>query len=196
MYRPRYGPPMTLQPWPEHGNERLAKFKVFDLRVAERTNPRTGIRTGMFHIDTPHWVNVVAWTVDEELLLVRQYRHGTCDFSLEIPGGLIDPTDRDPAAAARRELEEETGYRAGDLVEVGQMTPNPALFTNRCWTFLATGCTADGAMAQDPGEDIEVVRMPAAEVRDAVCRGEIHHALVLAGLLFAEMSDRPAPGLR
>jgi ADP-ribose pyrophosphatase len=62
------------------------------------------------------------------------------------------------------------------------MMPNPAIFTNRCHTFLATGCERVGDLQMDPGEDIEVVTLPVAEVDDLVRRGEIDHALVLAAL--------------
>ena len=64
------------------------------------------------------------------------------------------------------------------------MTPNPAIFTNRCHTYLATGCRRVGELQQDPGEDIEVVLVPATQIDALVHRGDIDHALVLAALQF------------
>ena len=97
---------MTLQPWPHIGDEALASYKVFDVRRATRRSPRTGAERGFFLLDTPDWVNIVALTERDELIMVRQYRHGTREFSLEIPGGLIDAGECHPeqAAARMREL--------------------------------------------------------------------------------------------
>lgn len=171
-----------LRDWQRLGDEYLARYKVFDVVKSRRRSPRTGIDIGFFLIRTPDWVNVVAITDDEHLVLVRQYRHGTEEFSLEIPGGLIDPHERDPAAAAARELREETGFLPGELRPLGSMAPNPAIFTNRCHAFLATGCRRVGELQQDPGEDLEVVLVPVREVDALVRSGAIDHALVLAAI--------------
>ncbi|MBL8724633.1 MAG: NUDIX hydrolase [Planctomycetes bacterium] len=175
---------MTLRDWQRLGDEVLARYKVFTVRRSRRRSPRTGADIGFFLIDTPDWVNVVAITERDELVLVRQFRHGSERISLEVPGGLIDPQDGDPAAAALRELREETGYTARDLEPLGVMQPNPALFTNRCHVYLATGCTLAGGLEQDPGEDLEVVVLPLTEVPALVRSGAIDHALVLAALAF------------
>lgn len=175
---------MTLRDWEQLGDERLVHYKVFDVRKARRRSPRTGVDIGFFLIRTPDWVNVVAITADDRLVLVRQFRHGTEQFSLEIPGGLIDAHDGDPARAAARELREETGFEAEVIVPIGVMTPNPAIFSNRCHTYLATGCRRVADLQMDPGEDIEVVTVPVGEVDDMVRRGAIDHALVLAALQF------------
>jgi ADP-ribose pyrophosphatase len=175
---------MTLRDWDELGEERLALYKVFDVVKARRRSPRTGLDIGFFLVRTPDWVNVVALTGRDELVLVRQYRHGTKRVSLEIPGGIIDPHEREPMQAAARELREETGYVAERIEPLGVMTPNPALFTNRCHTFLATGCRLAGQLQQDPGEDLEVVLVPKAELDELLRRGEIDHALVLAAFAF------------
>jgi len=178
-----------LRPWPETGRRRLAKLKVFDVLEARRRSPRTGEEHRFFLVDTWDWVNVVAFTDDEELVLVRQFRHGPSEFTVEIPGGVIEP-DEDPAATAARELREETGYRAAHLELLGTVNPNPALFTNRCHTFLARGCRKVGEIEQDAGEDIEVLTLPLAEVEDRVRRGEIDHSLVLSGLYFLRLAGR------
>jgi len=180
-----------LRRWQQIGEEVLARYKVFEVVKSRRRSPRTGSDIGFFVVRTPDWVNVVALTEADELILVRQFRHGTQHMSLEIPGGLIDPGEN-PAAAAVRELREETGFEAGPVRPIGVMTPDPAIFTNRCHTFLATGCRRVGDPTPDPGEDIEVVVVPAARVDRLLTEGAIDHALVLAAIAFwraAEAAD-------
>jgi 8-oxo-dGTP pyrophosphatase MutT (NUDIX family) len=173
-----------LEPWPELREERLVHYKVFDVRRSYRRSPRTGGEVGFFLIRTLDWVNVVACTPDEQMVFVRQYRQGSERFSLELPGGAMDGAHETPAAAAARELREETGYAAGSIRQIGVCNPNPALFTNRIATFLALDCERQGDLIQDPGEDMEVVLMPLSEVEARVRTGEIDHALVLAGLYY------------
>ncbi len=172
---------MTLQPWPLVRDERLLRYKVFDVHKTHRRSPRTGLEIGFFQVRTLDWVNIVALTDAEELVLVRQYRPGPDRVTLEIPGGAIDPGE-DVAIAAARELREETGFAARELVRLGDVNPNPALFTNRITTFLARGCTRVGDVQPDPGEDLEVVVVPLPTAEAMALRGELDHALALSGL--------------
>jgi len=175
---------MTLQPWQQLSEETLFQYKVFRARRSRRRSPRTGAEIGFFLMDTPDWVVVLPITVDDQVVLVRQFRHGSGRVGLEIPGGLIDPHETDPAQAAARELREETGYAAERIVPLGVMNPNPSMMTNRCHAFLATGCRLVGELAMDPGEDIEVVTAPVADLDRMVARGDIEHAIVLATIAF------------
>ncbi|MBK8980635.1 MAG: NUDIX hydrolase [Planctomycetes bacterium] len=172
----------TLEPWPEEARQRLARFRVFDVQIARRRSPRTGRSHEFFVVDTLDWVNVLAFTRAGDLIAVRQYRHGSRSFTLEIPGGAIDPGE-DPADAAAREVREETGY-ASDRppVHLGAVSPNPALFGNRCHTYLIEGCELVGDLQQDHGEDIEVVTLPLPAFEDLVRTGAVDHALVLDAL--------------
>ncbi|HEX6811573.1 MAG TPA: NUDIX hydrolase [Planctomycetota bacterium] len=173
-----------IHDWERLGDETLLQYKVFRVRKSRRRSPRTGADIGFFLLDTMDWVNVLPITADQQVVMVRQYRHGSGRVSLEIPGGLIDAHETDPAAAAARELREETGYEAGQLEPLGVMNPNPSMMTNRCFSYLATGCRLVGGLEMDPGEDIEVVTVPLAELDDVLGRGEIDHAIVLATIAF------------
>lgn len=175
---------MTIRPWQELSDETLVRYKVFHVRKSQRRSPRTGADFGFFLIDTPDWVNVLPVTDDGQVVLVRQFRHGSGRVSLELPGGLIDPHETEPALAAARELREETGFVAAELRLLGVMNPNPSMMTNRCFAFLATGCRRDGELRMDPGEDLEVVTVPLAELDGLLVRGEIDHAIVLATIAF------------
>ena len=123
--------------------------------------------------------------------LTQQRRYGRivlwsedADEEGEMPHQQDQPAHSAEEEFARRELREETGYEAASLERLGVMTPNPALFSNRCFTYLATGCRRAGELQMDPGEDIEVVTIPVRELDAAILRGEIDHALVLAAFAF------------
>ena len=175
---------MSLRPWKLIHDETLVHYKVFRVLRSTRQSPRNEHEVGFFLIDTWDWVNVVAITEHDELILVRQYRQGTDEATLEIPGGLVHNDGEGAEFAARRELREESGYVAADWHYLGTSRPNPAIFTNSMATYLATGCRLEGELQQDDGEDLEVVLMPLSEVEDRVRAGDIDHSLVLAGLYY------------
>lgn len=165
-------------------------FKVFRVRRDQARSPRTGREHAVTILEAPNWVNVVALTARGEAVLVRQFRHGTARTTLEIPGGAVDPTDRSPLAAARRELREETGYVARRWRKIGLVDPNPAIQTNSCWTFLAEGAHLAGEARPDPGEELEVLLVPADRLESLALRGVIRHALVIAA--FYWLGTRPS----
>jgi 8-oxo-dGTP pyrophosphatase MutT (NUDIX family) len=169
------GPP----PWKSLSEEPLGDFSIFRLSRTVRRSPSTGRTHGFIRVDAPDWVNVIAVTPDGEVVLVAQYRHGTDAVTLEIPGGAVDDGES-PLDAARRELEEETGYRAQSWAAIGWVEPNPAFMSNRCWTFLAAGCMPDGRAAPDPSEELVIRRVPVAAFSELIDGGVIRHALVVA----------------
>jgi 8-oxo-dGTP pyrophosphatase MutT (NUDIX family) len=165
--------------WPTVRQEILGRFKLFNLLETTRRSPTTGREHRFMRLEAPDWVNVVPITRDGKLILVEQYRHGIDAPTVEIPGGMIDPGE-DPAAAAARELEEETGYRGRALHLLGCVEPNPAFLTNRCWTFLALDCTPDGTLQPDPSEEISLRLVRPSLFTDLIDDGTIRHSLVIA----------------
>ena len=168
-----------LRPWRRVGTTRLQRCRVFDVDAVRFAPPGDAPIETFYRIEAPDWVNVIPLTAHDEVLLVRQYRFGTEGFTLEIPGGMCDPGEA-PRAAALRELREETGHAALELVELGFVHPNPALQTNRCHTFLARGLEEGGPLAPDPHEAFELERVPLAGISRLIAEGAITHALVVA----------------
>lgn len=192
--RPCYGPAM-LEAWPEIERKTLVRFKSFEVHEAKRRSPRTGATHDFFLMDCLDWINILALTDDGKIVMVRQFRHGSDSFTLEIPGGGIDPGE-DMVEAGKRELREESGYEARDVVFLGDVNPNPSIMQNRCGTILARGCRKVGEIEQDAGEDIEVVELSPAELRTAIREGQVDHALVFAALVWLELDAGPESLLR
>jgi len=171
--------------WKEIFRRQIASCPIFDLYAAERVSP--GGQKGEFWIlDARDWVNVVPVLLPAEgqprFLMVRQYRHGAEQITTEFPAGLVERGE-DPAAAAGRELLEETGYKAGRLTLIGSLRPNPSFMTNRCFTYLAEDLQPAGLPALDPLEALESMALPVAEVEERAGHGELVNALTLVALM-------------
>ena len=153
-------------------------FHIFGLRLRTAVSPRTGQPHQVVILNPPNWVNVVAITPAQEVVLIEQYRHGADEVMLEVPGGMIDEGE-DPVEAAVRELREETGYVGDEPQLIGMVHPNPAFLTNRCYFVLVRNARLAVAAQLDEGEDIEVHLRPLLEVPELIRLGEITHALTV-----------------
>ena len=175
--------PHSPQRWKKLGARSLARTRIFEVQSVAFQHPAQAAPRDFAIISAPDWVNVVALTPAHELVLVRQFRYGTEDFSLEIPGGMIEPGE-DPLAAGLRELQEETGFTGGPARLLGCVRPNPAMQNNRCHFVLAEGVVRSAPLAWDENEEMEILVRPVEEVYALAYSGGITHALVLDALLF------------
>ena len=157
-------------------------YRVFRLRADRAVSPRTGQSQEFYTIESPNWVNVVPLTPDGNVVMIRQYRHGSREVELEIPGGLVE--EPDSREAALRELVEETGYTGDRATFLGSVNPNPAIFSNHCHTYLVENVRKTRALTLDPNEDIEVELVPLSHVPPLIADGTINHALVIAAFHF------------
>jgi ADP-ribose pyrophosphatase len=153
-------------------------YRIFNLRTNSACSPRTNRIHDFFILESSPWVNIIPLTAKDEVVLIQQFRHGTQNVTLEIPGGLVEAQDS-PEEAARRELLEETGYREESLISLGAVHPNPAIQNNLCYTFLARNVYPAGMQNQDEKEDIEVVVKPLADIPRLIREGTITHSLVI-----------------
>ncbi len=176
------------KPWIEIGREPLQDCKVFDVSRAWTRSPRDDGLHAFYRIDAADWVNIIPVTAADEVVMVRQFRHGLRKVTLEIPGGIVDPGE-EPETAAARELREETGYEAGPVRLLGRTNPNPALFGNRVHTYLAEDCALDGEIENSATEETWVELVPRSALPALLRAGEIDHALVIAALHWWEIDD-------
>lgn len=181
--------------WRRLGARTVARTRIFEVQSVDFQHPHRAQPQDFFVLSAPDWVNVLALTPAGHLVLVRQFRYGTDDFSLEIPGGVMDAGE-DAITAALRELQEETGYTGTRARVLGTVHPNPAMQNNRCHLVLVEDAHRTETPDWDPDEELEILTRPVDQVYDLAYRGGITHAMVLDALLlftpvWASLKPRP-----
>jgi 8-oxo-dGTP pyrophosphatase MutT (NUDIX family) len=179
-----------IKPWPLVRSEPRGDFRIFKLRVDRKVSPRTHREHDFIVLDCANWVNVIALTPDDQLVMVEQFRHGVNEVELEIPGGVMDKSDASPVEAGLRELLEETGYEGENAHLLGQVHANPAIMNNTCFTVLVENCRMTSGTQFDHGEDLVTRLVPVADIPRLVTEGKIRHSLVVVALYHFELWRR------
>jgi 8-oxo-dGTP pyrophosphatase MutT (NUDIX family) len=170
---------MTIKPWKILESQQIYKY----VRIDKCELPN-GMMLEGFVLEYGDWATILAVTKQQEVVLVRQYRHGAQKVILELPGGAME-TEESPMQSARRELLEETGYTSDNFVQIGCVSPNPANQTNLIYSFLALDVEKVGDQELDETEEIEVVLKPLEEVIRMAKSGELLQSMQVSTVFFA-----------
>lgn len=164
-------------------SERIYEGAIMNVRRDTVTAPKgTAYREIVEHNGA---VAAVALTEDKNIIMVKQFRYACGEAILEIPAGKIDKGETDPVAAMKRELKEETGYTASQVLHMGDVNPSCAYSEEVIHLYLMTGLTP-GEQDLDDDEALEVLEMPFDEVYQLAVDGKLVDSKTLAALLMAK----------
>ncbi len=172
--------------WKTVSRKWLNDFRIFNIYQVQR-EAANGISGTFYEVDAPNWVTIIPHITDKKLglcfLMVRQYRHGSNTITLEFPAGMVEKGEAAEFCAGR-ELLEETGYKAGYLEFIGEISPNPAFMNNTVSTYFADGLELIREQELDKHELIDVVPVPVKEVLASMGQGEYNNGIMMISLGF------------
>ena len=170
--------------WKVEDSKYLINDKWLKVRADKCISPNGHIIEPYYVIEYPNWINVFALTKHNEVLLVRQYRHGFGKTLVELPSGTIE-NNENPIETAKRELLEETGYTGNYFKQIGRVCPNTSNHNNLTYSILATGLEKVTEPVIDETELIEPILLPLNKVIEMAKKGEFLQALHTSTIFFA-----------
>lgn len=179
----RYKKRTEVDGWEVHPERVILETPVVTINAGPVVCKRSGRKKEFYLFDFPDWVNIIALTPEQEMILIRQFRYGSNRMEIEIPGGMMNEGEN-PVEAGCRELLEETGYAGENARVIGKVCPNPAIQRNYCHTILVENAERIADPAFDDMEDIECILQHEDVVLEQIRSGIIDHGLVLNALMF------------
>jgi 8-oxo-dGTP pyrophosphatase MutT (NUDIX family) len=177
---------MTDQNWQIRSSRTLLADRWINVR-ADSCVTASGTTIEPYYVLTyPDWVNVVALTKDDRLILIRQYRHAAARVFLELPGGIVDSSDENPEDTAQRELAEETGYQSSNMRRVATLYTNPSMLTNRVHTCLTTDVLPGNGQTLDEGEEgLTVELVPVRTILQGLGKSVVEQSMHVSSIVLA-----------
>ena len=183
--------PLEIEPWKTLASEVVFSHRWYTLRRDHVELPGGQVLDDYFVSVRSNVVLIFAVTEDNQVLLVRQYKHGIGRITIELPGGVIDEGENAPQEAAKRELLEETGYASEEIEALLEVSDNPTKDTNTIHFFLVRNARRVAPQKLDATENIEVLTVPLSEVESMVLNGRIQVAGSVALCLLALRKVQP-----
>jgi 8-oxo-dGTP pyrophosphatase MutT (NUDIX family) len=177
-----------MEKWQTTSSKTLVDDRWLKLRVDSCVTPEGGAVPTYYVFEYSDWANCVVIDADNELIMIRQYRHGINDFVSEFVSGGIEKDDPSNEDAIKRELEEEIGYVGGKIYRTGVCYPNPASHTNKVHSFLAVGGSCSKEQQLEAGESLTIEKRTLDSVLKSLENpdsGEIYQSLHITSLFFA-----------
>jgi len=165
--------------WKKLNTHREYRDRVLSVEHREFYFTKENASMNFTVVNTNDWVTIIPTTIDNQFVLVKQFRIGTEETTLEFPGGAINKGENN-LNAALRELKEETGLEPKEIDILGEVHPNPAFMSNKAYIYLARGCEPKYDLNLDMFEDIELVTLSKDELERYIKNGMIKHSIVLA----------------
>lgn len=178
-------PRRDLSLWTIDHSKYIVNDRYLKLRSDSCTTPEGGKIDAYYVLEMKDWVNCIVIDEDGNVIMLRHYRHGIQQYLMEFVGGGMEEGEV-PEDAARREVQEETGYIGGTFFHVGTSYPNPANHTNKVHTYLAVGGKISQGQNLEVGETLHLERIPFQTVIGEMSKPDsVYPALYLAALFHA-----------
>jgi ADP-ribose pyrophosphatase len=176
-------PPKKIKTAVIHGRKTLLEARPFKI-VEENITLPNGVATDVIFLKHPGASAIVPFTSDKNLIMIRQYRHCLGEFITEIPAGTRNPGE-DFEACAKRELEEETGYRSDNLHSLGEIATVPGYSDERIHLFIAEDLI-EGKPHPENDEVLNIIKINFDHAMEMIYEGTIKDSKTICGLLLAE----------